>query len=103
MSKLLKKIIFVSIFILIISNNLALSKIKTEILFKINDNIVTNIDIENEKNFLLFLNPNLNNLSEQKIRNISIDSFKNRKIKEIELKKIYNLEDPNLGRAFIDS
>ena len=103
MSKLFKKIIFFSIFILIISNNLALSKIKTEILFKINDSIVTNIDIENEKNFLLFLNPNLNNLSEQKIRNISIDSFKNRKIKEIELKKIYNLEDPNLGRAFIDN
>ena len=41
------------------------------------------------KKFLIFLNQNLN-VSEELINNISLD-LKNRKIKEIELKKFYNL------------
>ena len=47
-------------------NNL-IAKLNLEILYKINNEIITNIDIENEKKFLIYLNPNLKNLSENQI------------------------------------
>ena len=89
MIKINFKYIFFFILIFTLNNNLAFSSIKSEIIFKINQDIITNIDLENEKKFLLFLNPNLENLSKQQIENISIDSIKNRKIKELELRKYF--------------
>ena len=96
--KLLLLIIFV-----LTSNNLAFSKINTKILYKINDHIITNLDIENEKKFLLFLNPNLSNLSNEQIFNISKDSLTNRKIKEIELEKYFDLKKENFGDEYINN
>ncbi len=83
--------------------NLALSKIKLEILYKINNEIVTNIDLDNEKKFLQFLNPNLVNLSDKQMENISNNSYKNRKIKEIELKKFFDLSKIDLGNIYIEN
>ena len=64
------------------------SENKTEILYKINEEIITNIDLENEEKFLIFLNPNLSNLSKDQLLKISKNSLMNRKIKEVELNKI---------------
>ena len=94
-------ILFFFIYCTIISSSF--SQISTKILFKINDQIITNIDLENEKKFLIFLNPNLNNLSNDQIENISRDSLKNRKIKEIELKKFTNLNKENLGEKYVSN
>jgi len=44
----------------------------------------------------------LNNLSKDKVESISLDSLKNRKIKEIELKNFINLDDENLEREIIN-
>ncbi len=74
-----------------------------KILYKVNDQIITNVDLENEEKFLLFLNPNLKNLSNAQIRNISLDSLKNRKIKEIELNKYFDLKKENLSNAYISN
>jgi len=102
MNKIIIKVSLI-IFCLSIFKTVAISAINTEILFKINNEIITNIDLENEKKFLLFLNPNLNNLSNKQIENISQNSLKNRKIKEIELNKFFDLKQDNLGEVYIDN
>tara|TARA_Y100000590_G_scaffold466336_1_gene641342 strand:- start:1261 stop:2187 length:927 start_codon:yes stop_codon:yes gene_type:complete len=98
----LKYIIIIIIFILFPENTLY-SKIKLEIIFKINNEIITNIDLANEKKFLLFLNPKLNNLSSKQIENISKDSIINRKIKEIELTKYFQINKEGLGRNYVNN
>ena len=103
MIKINFKYIFFFILIFTLNNNLAFSSIKSEIIFKINQDIITNIDLENEKKFLLFLNPNLENLSKQQIENISIDSIKNRKIKELELRKYFDLSKDGIGKVYVDN
>ena len=62
----LKKILIIStLFIFLTGNSFGLEiKIKAEI-----DNIIiTNIDIENEENYLIFLNPKLKELKKKKYK-----------------------------------
>ena len=89
--------------VLIISfiSNVSLSENKTEIIYKINEEIITNIDLNNEEKFLIFLNPNLKNLLKDQITKISKNSLINRKIKEVELKKIYDFEKSNSGEKYV--
>tara|TARA_B100000029_G_scaffold247972_1_gene244900 strand:+ start:2350 stop:3276 length:927 start_codon:yes stop_codon:yes gene_type:complete len=101
MINFIKKNLTLALLFLLILNNLAFSKINSKIILKINNEIITNIDLENEKKFLIFLNPNLISLSNDKIKNISINSLQNRKIKEVELKKYYDLNNDELGNTFI--
>ncbi len=103
MIKKIFKQIYLIIFFLFTFENVLFSEINLKILFKINDQIITNIDLENEKKFLLFLNPNLKNLSNIQIDNISMDSLKNRKIKEIELVKYFDLKEENLSDVYISN
>lgn len=93
MIKLKIKLITFFVFVLFLHNNPSNSAIETNILFKIDKEIITNIDLENEKKFLIFLNPKLDNLSADQIESISIKSLKNRKIKEIELRKFFDFND----------
>ncbi len=85
-----KKTFFVICF-LFFSTAFSFSSTKIEILYKVNDQIITNNDLKNEKKFLLFLNSNLKNLSNERIEAISKNSILNRKIKEIELSKYFEL------------
>ena len=80
MNKLKIIIYFFSIFIIINSAN---SKI--EIKYKVDNEIITNIDILNEKNYLIFLRPNLKNLTEGEILKISKNSLIREFIKKKEL------------------
>ena len=95
--KIITNIIFLFIF-----TTIAYSNVDLKIKYKINDQIVTNIDLQNEKRFLIFLNPNLRNLSNTQLENISNESYKNRKIKEIELRKYFDFEKKNLGEKYIE-
>ncbi len=95
----LNKKIFLFLLVITICTSALSSKI--EIIYKINNDIITSIDIENEKKFLIFLNPNLKNLSMSQIENISKDSLKNRKIKEIELEKFFNIEQEKMGKKYV--
>ena len=97
------KLISFIIFLLINFSQSTYGKIKSEIIYKINEEIITNIDIDNEIKFLLFLNPSLKNLSKDKFETISRDSLKNRKIKEIELRKYYNLNENKITEKFINN
>ena len=52
------------------------------IVSKVNDEIITNIDIGNEKKYLLLLNNNLNKLSEDEILNLAKNSLIREKVKK---------------------
>ncbi len=103
MINLVLKKIFLILFFLFCSSKILYGKTETVILYKIDDQIITNIDVNNEKKFLIFLNPNLKNLTNTKIENISIDSLQNRKIKEIELNKLFQLDKKELINDFMDN
>ena len=58
---------------------------------KINNEIISNIDVKNEKNYLLALNPNLRGLSSKDINRYAKDSLVNEKIKQIEIEKQFEI------------
>ena len=58
---------------------------------KVNNQIITNFDVKNEKNYLLALNPNLRNLSEENINRYAIDSIINERIKKMEIERRYEI------------
>ena len=64
---------------------------------KINDHIITNIDIQKEMKYLTALNSQLKKLDKNQVKLIAIDSIKNETIKKIELEKYPEIkaENPN--------
>tara|TARA_Y100001970_G_C13863700_1_gene665447 strand:+ start:238 stop:744 length:507 start_codon:yes stop_codon:yes gene_type:complete len=101
MIKILKKFLFILISIFFIFESSTLSNINSEIVVKINNEIITNIDVEKEKKFLIFLNPKLKNLSNTRINEISKKSLINRTIKKIELEKYFDLKVEKLGEVYV--
>ena len=80
------KIIIFCIFITFTNESISL---ENKILFKINNEIVSTIDLYNETKYLTLLNANLANLEKKRIYEISKNSLIREKIKEIELLKNY--------------
>ena len=74
------------ILILFLYNTFSYS-IENKIEFKINNEIITSIDIKNEIKLLISLNPNLLELEQNKVSEIAINSLINEKIKKIEILK----------------
>jgi len=68
--------------------------LENKILFKINNDIITSIDIEEEYRYLLALNNNLKKLSQNEIIEISKKSIVKEKIKIIEINK--NFKNPKI-------
>ena len=64
-----------------------------EIKVKIKDEIITTLDIENEKKYLLFLNPKLKQLDKSNLENLAKNSLITEIIKKIELKKLFDLNN----------
>ena len=79
---------YLFIFFLFLIFNKAYS-IETKIINKIQNEIITNIDIKNEFKYLVALNSKLKNLDKKKILNISNESIIREKIKKIEISKYY--------------
>ena len=86
MNFFLKKIIILFFSLIFIFQTSAWA-IENKIILKINNQIITTLDIHEEANYLKALNPNLNNLDEKKIIKIAKTSLIREKIKEIELSK----------------
>ena len=60
-----------------------------KIKYKINDKIITNLDIINEKKYLIFLRPNLENIPENEVLKLCENSLIRETIKNKELDKIF--------------
>ena len=91
----MKKKILIGIFAFFLTTNFKIANCEIFIKAKVNNQIITNIDIKNEKNYLLALNPNLKNLSVKNINLYAVDSAINEKIKKIEIEKQYEITPNN--------
>ena len=78
------------IYIFVLSLNVSANEIKIK--YKIDNQIITNIDINNEIRYLQSLNRNLETLSKKKINEIALNSIIQEKVKYIELSKYFNLK-----------
>tara|TARA_Y100000816_G_scaffold278817_1_gene250425 strand:- start:2492 stop:3445 length:954 start_codon:yes stop_codon:yes gene_type:complete len=87
------KLLLISIFFLLFSLN-ANGKL-IEIKVKVQGEIITNLDIEDEINYLTFLNPKLRNLENKKALNIAKNSLITEIVKKKELEKFTDLEKKN--------
>ena len=84
------------IFFIITTNTFGL---ENKILVKIEREIITKIDIENETKYLLALNKNIKDLSESEIFEISKNSIIKEKIQNIEIKK--NFKDLKIQEKYL--
>jgi len=98
------KKIFILLAIINSLSNVVIAENKHEIIIKVNNEIITNFDIQKETKYLLALNPSLNNFSTKRIKEISKNSLIKEKIKENEILKYYkiNYEDPELTKFVIN-
>tara|TARA_B100000902_G_C27319179_1_gene923203 strand:+ start:3853 stop:4794 length:942 start_codon:yes stop_codon:yes gene_type:complete len=74
---------------------------ENKILLKVNNEIITSIDILNEINYLKILNPKIEELSEEKLFEISKNSLIREKIKKIYLIKI--LDKINIDEKYLEN
>ena len=99
----LKKIILAVIYSLtIFSSSLA---IENKILFKVNNEIITSIDILTEINYLITINNDFSKMPKKQVFEIAKNSLIREKIKEIELKKFFKeikVEDEFLNNLLIN-
>ena len=86
-----KKLIIL-VFLLIFSNFKLFAITNIFVVYKVENEIITNIDIENESRYLVALNNQLDNLSKKKILEIAKDSILKETIKKIELVKYFELD-----------
>tara|TARA_Y100000590_G_scaffold147515_1_gene169367 strand:- start:3036 stop:3986 length:951 start_codon:yes stop_codon:yes gene_type:complete len=100
----LKKLFFVSIFFLVFNFSKAYTDNQITIVAKINNEIVTNIDVEKETRYLLALNPGLRTISKDKLKKIAKKSIIKEKIKKIEVSKFFEIDKQNeyFGQVFRD-
>ena len=82
-SKKLNILLFVLLFILL--NSKSLIAFENKILFKVDNEIITSIDIYEEIQFLKTFNPELENLKEKELFEMSKNSILRDKIKKIEI------------------
>jgi len=98
-----KKIILIFFYSLIVFSNVA--AIENKILFKVNNEIITSIDILTELKYLGTINNDLNKMPKNQAFEIAKKSLIREKIKEIELKKIFKeiiVEDEFINNLLVN-
>ena len=96
---LLTKIIFFIFFLFNIFTNIVQASNNAFIVMKVNNEIITNININEEYRYLIALNTDLKSLKKEEIFNLAKNSFLREKIKENELKKYFKL---NQSSKYVD-
>lgn len=93
------KKIFIFVAIINLLSSTLIAEDRYEIVVSIDNKIITNFDIQKEINYLLALNPSLNNLPKKQIYEIAKESLVREEIKEKEILKYYNInyKDPELS------
>ena len=84
---------FPKIFIILYFSFFSVSNVLSEVFIvaKVNQEIITNIDLEFEKKYLTSLNPNLKKLDQNRISEYAKNSLINEKIKKIEIEKNFEI------------
>ena len=88
-----------SLFLLVIIINLFYSSFANSneiyVISKVNNQIITNADVNKEYKYLIALNPNLQSVEKTKIMELAKNSIIKEKIKEYELNKYFDLTIEN--------
>ena len=84
---------FFKIYIILILNLIPLKSVYCEVFIvaKVNQEIITNVDLDFEKRYLVSLNPNLNKLDQNRITEYAKNSLINERIKRIEIEKRFKI------------
>ena len=96
---MLKRLILTHLTIIFFFYNANSFGLENKILVKIEEDIITSIDVENESKYLLLLNKNINNLKKEEIFNISKRSIIREKIQKIQLLK--NFKDLKVPEEYL--
>ena len=88
------KNLFFKIYIFFILSIFPFKKVYCEIFIvaEINQEVITNIDIDFEKRYLVSLNPNLQKLDQNRITEYAKNSLINERVKKIEIEKIQEIK-----------
>ena len=90
----LKTVTLISLFFFIFfSFNTKAKEVK--IIAKVNNNIITNVDVENEYNYLITLNTSLKEIDKKQVIKFARESLVKERVKEIEILKFYELNKIN--------
>ena len=87
--------LFCIVILIFFKNNLVFSNSEIEILFKVDNEIITNIDVEKEKRYLIALNNKLSEIPASQLNNIAKESLIKEIIKKKELNKFFDLNKTN--------
>ena len=98
MFKNLRFLIFL-VFIFFIFNTNS-NSLENKILIKIENQIITSLDVNNEYKYLVALNPSLKNSSKEDVIKLSKRSILQEKIKKIEIDKNFN--NPKITQKFLE-
>ena len=82
-----------TLLIIIFVQNYLFAMENVKIILKINDEIITNIDIQKEYNYLIALNNDFKKVNKEKALLIAKESIIKEKIKKREIEKYYDLEE----------
>jgi peptidyl-prolyl cis-trans isomerase SurA len=96
MINIIRKIYLIIFFILSINAN----ALENKIVYKVNNEIITSLDIDNEIQYLKILNPKINDLDKKTILEIGKNSIIREKIKKIEIKN--NNKNLNIDEEYLD-
>ena len=96
---MIRKILLKLILILLIVNSNVFST-ENKILIKIENQIITSLDIDNEYKYLIALSPNLKKSNKKDIIKLSRRSIIQERIKKIEIEKTFN--NPKVPQEYLD-
>ena len=88
---MINKKFFIILILFNLTINFSVSQSEIFIKAKVNNEIITNLDVKNEKNYLIALNPKLKTLEDNKLERYAVDSIINEKIKKIEIENYFEI------------
>ena len=94
-----KKILLFLAFIFFVFNT-NLNSLENKILIKIENQIITSLDVNNEYKYLIALNPSIKDTKENILIELAKRSILQEKIKKIEIEKNFN--NPKIPKGFTD-
>ena len=95
-----KNKILIFLTLIFFSNNITAFGLENKILVKIENQIITSLDVNNEYKYLIALNPNLKSSKKEDILKLSKRSIIQEKIKRIEIEKNFN--NPKIPQKYLE-
>ncbi len=85
-----------------LNNVVNVNSLENKILLKIDNEIITSIDVYNETKYLLAINDKINEMKQEDVYKISINYLIKEKIKKIEIQKNIKNEEVEIDNTYLD-